>query len=86
MKFIHLGDLHIGKKLNGFELLEDQKDILEKIIITALEKQADSILISGDIYDKASPSEEAVKVFDDFITELHNSGIKVFAISGNHDS
>lgn len=86
MKFIHLGDLHIGKKLNGFELLDDQKDILDKIRITALEKQADSVLISGDIYDKASPSEEAVKVFDDFITELHNSGINVFAISGNHDS
>lgn len=86
MKFIHLGDLHIGKKLNEFDLLEDQKYILDKIIEIADSRGVDSVLIAGDIYDKSIPGEAAVEIFDDFLTTLARRGKKVFAISGNHDS
>ena len=86
MKFLHISDLHIGKRVNEFSMIEDQKHILRQIKEIALEKQVDAVMIAGDIYDKPVPSAEAVQLFDQFLTELADCGKKVFAVSGNHDS
>ena len=86
MKLLHISDLHIGKRLNGFSMLEDQKYILKQILAIADEQQADGVMIAGDIYDKPVPSAEAVQVFDWFLTELADRGRQVYAVSGNHDS
>lgn len=86
MKFLHISDLHIGKRLNEFSLIEDQIYILNQILDIAVAQQVDGIMIAGDIYDKPMPSAEAVKVFDLFLTRIADKKIKVFAISGNHDS
>ena len=86
MKLIHLSDLHIGKQLKGFSLIEDQKYILDKILEIIRSQKADGVMIAGDIYDKSSPSAEAVTVFDSFLTDLKEIDIPVFIVSGNHDS
>ena len=86
MKFFHLGDLHIGKRLSEFSLLEDQQAVLAEILALADSERPDAALIAGDIYDKPVPPAEAVAVFDGFVTGLADRGIKVFVISGNHDS
>lgn len=86
MKFLHISDLHIGKRVNEFSMIEDQKYILEKIQDIAVWEQVDAVLIAGDIYDKPVPSAEAVQMFDRFLTSLADFGKKVFAVSGNHDS
>lgn len=86
MKFMHLSDLHIGKKVNEFNMLEDQKYILNKILGILDETMVDTILIAGDIYDKSIPSAEAVEVFDEFLTQISKKNIPCFVISGNHDS
>ena len=84
MKLLHLSDLHLGKRLNGVSLLEDQSDILDQILL--LTERADAVLIAGDVYDKSVPSAEAVGLFDRFLTALSRTGKPVFMISGNHDS
>lgn len=86
MKFLHISDLHIGKRVNGFSMIEDQKYILKQILEIAEKKQVDGVLIAGDIYDKPVPSAEAVQVLDQFLTELAEQKRMVFLISGNHDS
>lgn len=86
MKFLHLSDLHIGKRVNGFSMLDDQRHILAQILEIIQEKRPDAVIIAGDVYDKTLPPAEAVQVFDDFLTSLHRRKIKVFIISGNHDS
>ena len=86
LKLLHLADLHIGKNENGFSMLDDQQFILEKIIETARKKKVDAILLAGDIYDRKDPTEDAVNLFDRFINTVHRSGMKLLAISGNHDS
>lgn len=86
MKLIHLSDLHIGKRVNEYSMLEDQEYILKKIINIADEEKPDCVIIAGDIYDKAVPAAEAVQLFDDFLVRLSKRKLKVFVISGNHDS
>ena len=86
MKFFHLSDLHIGKRVNEFSMLDDQKYILAQILELSKEEQPDAVLIAGDVYDKSMPSAEAVGVFDDFLYELSETGTEIFVISGNHDS
>ena len=86
MKFIHLSDLHLGKRVNEFSMLEDQSYILTKIINIMDEQKPDGVIIAGDVYDKSVPSAEAVELFDDFLVRLSKRGLKVFVISGNHDS
>lgn len=86
MKFLHISDLHIGKRINEFPMIEDQKYILGQILEIAGCSGAQGVLIAGDIYDKQSPSAEAVQVFDWFLTALAELGKKVFVVSGNHDS
>ena len=86
MKLFHLSDLHIGKRVNEFSMIEDQKYILERILDLVEAEKPDGIILAGDIYDKQIPSAEAVQVFDTFITKLAEKELPVFIISGNHDS
>lgn len=86
MKLIHLSDLHIGKRVNEFSMVEDQKYILEKILQIIETEEPDGILMAGDIYDKPVPSLEAVETFDEFLVSLSQKKLPVFIISGNHDS
>ena len=86
MKLFHISDLHIGKRLNDFPLVEDQVYILNQILCAAELEKPDALLIAGDVYDKTVPPAEAVLAFDDFVYALHAMGIAIFAISGNHDS
>lgn len=86
MKIIHLSDLHLGKRVNEFSMLEDQQFILTKIINIIDEQKPDGVIIAGDVYDKSVPSAEAVELFDDFLVRLSKRDLKVFVISGNHDS
>ena len=72
MKFIHLSDLHLGKRVNEFSMLEDQKYILLKILQIIKSEKPDGVLIAGDIYDKSIPPAEAVQLFDDFLTMVRN--------------
>lgn len=86
MKLIHLSDIHLGKRVNEFSMLEDQAYILKKILAVVDEEKPDGVLIAGDVYDKSVPSTEAVQLFDDFLVRLAERKLPVFIISGNHDS
>lgn len=86
MKVLHVSDLHIGKRVNGMSMLDDQRYILRQILDVAEKRQVSVLLIAGDVYDKASPSAEAVTVFDAFLTDAVAAGLRVLAIPGNHDS
>ena len=86
MKLFHLSDLHIGKRVNEFSMIEDQKYILTQILYAADQEKPDGILISGDVYDRTIPTAEAVQMFDAFLTRLSEQKIPAFIISGNHDS
>ena len=86
MKFLHLGDLHLGKTLSDFDLIEDQRFILDQILHIADKESVVGVFIAGDVYDKSIPSEAATKLLDDFLIKLAKKQIKVFMVSGNHDS
>ena len=86
MKLIHLSDLHLGKRVNEFSMLEDQEYILERILGIVREEKPDGVIIAGDVYDKPVPPAEAVQLFDRFLTNLADGSAPVFIISGNHDS
>lgn len=86
MRFVHLADLHIGKKVNEFSMIEDQRFVLEQVLQVVKERQIDGIILAGDIYDKAVPAAEAVSLLDWFLTELANMGKPVYMVSGNHDN
>lgn len=86
MKFIHLSDLHIGKHVNGFSMIEEQRHILGEILDTIEEINPAGVFIAGDVYDRTLPSVEAVKLFDDFLNKLAERNLQVFIIPGNHDS
>lgn len=86
MKLMHLSDLHLGKRLNEFSLLEDQAYILHQILQIAIQQHPDAVIIAGDLYDKPVPPAEAVALLDDFLARLAKEQLNVFIISGNHDS
>lgn len=86
MKLMHLADLHLGKRVNGFSMLEDQEYILNQILDLMEEEQPDALLMAGDVYDKPIPPAEAVNLMDRFLTSVSSRGIPVYMISGNHDS
>ena len=86
MKLINLSDLHIGKRVNEFSMINDQKYILEQILNIIANEEINAVIVSGDVYDKSIPAVEAVTVFDDFLTELAAKDIPTLIISGNHDS
>lgn len=86
MKLIHLSDLHLGKRVNEFSMLEDQQYILTEILQIIDRERPNGVLIAGDVYDKSVPSADAVALLDDFLVRLAKRNIKIFVISGNHDS
>ena len=86
MKLIHLSDLHLGKRVNEFSMIEDQKYILDEILRIIDKEEPDGILLAGDLYDRPVPSAEAVQLFDSFLTRLAKRKLPVYAIGGNHDS
>ena len=86
MKFLHLGDLHLGKDLANFSLYDDQKYILTQLLQLAAARKVDAVILAGDLYDRAIPPERAVELLDWFLRELTLAGYPVYAISGNHDS
>ena len=86
MRFLHLSDLHLGKRVCEFSMLEDQQFILEQILALLDSHPVDAVLLAGDLYDKPVPPAEAVRLLDWFLTELSRRGLPVFAVSGNHDS
>lgn len=86
MKFVHLSDLHLGKRVNEYSMLEDQAEILTQILNIIDDEAPDGVLIAGDVYDKSVPAAEAVQLFDLFLTALADRPLQVFVISGNHDS
>ncbi len=85
MKFAHISDLHIGKRVNEISMIKDQRYILDGIVQIIKDENVDAVFIAGDIYDKSMPSAEAVALCDDFITKLSRTGKHIFIISGNHD-
>ena len=86
MKFLHLSDLHLGKRVHNFSMIEDQRYILEQVLKIIDEEEITSVIIAGDVYDKPVPSAEAVALFDEFLVQLAKRNLYVFVISGNHDS
>ena len=86
MKFMHLSDLHIGKRVNEYSMMDDQKYILSQIVRLLDEEKPDAVLIAGDIYDKSIPGADAIMLFDRFLTQVSERKVPVFLISGNHDS
>lgn len=86
MKLLHLADLHIGKRVYEYSMLEEQKHVLKQAFRMVKEHGADAVLIAGDVYDKSIPTVEGVKLFDTFLTALKEKQVPVFIISGNHDS
>lgn len=86
MKFFHISDIHLGKKVNGYSMMDEQRYILGEILRMADEEKPDAVVIAGDIYDRTYPSPEAVALCDEFLFQLSSRSIAVLAISGNHDS
>ncbi|MGX4687445.1 exonuclease SbcCD subunit D [Vagococcus sp. JNUCC 83] len=87
MKFLHTADWHIGRKLNGFSLLEEQRDVFEKMLNIAIEQDVDAIVVAGDLYDRSMPSVEAVELLNNMMIEMNlENKFPVLAVSGNHDS
>lgn len=86
MKIMHLADLHIGKRVNGFSMVEDQRYALEQILKLIEKERVECLLIAGDVYDTSVPSSESMTIFDGFLTSLNKLQVKVIIISGNHDS
>jgi len=86
MKLFHLSDLHLGKRVNEFSMIEEQRHILAAVLAYSDEEKPDGIIIAGDVYDKPLPPVEAVQLFDEFLVQLARRKMHVFVISGNHDS
>lgn len=86
MRFFHLADLHIGKTVNGFSMLEDQRHILGQVLALAQEHRPDALVLAGDIYDRVSPGAYAVRLYDAFLTDAARQGLPVLVVAGNHDS
>ena len=86
MRFLHISDLHIGKRIYGIDLWEDQAHILDQICGMAQEEACDAVLIAGDLYDRAQPSAQAIAMVDGFLSRLSQMGIPVYLVSGNHDN
>ena len=86
MKFLHLADLHLGKKINEYSLFDDQRYVLDQAFSLAKSEKVDAIVIAGDVYDSSAPSAETMAFYDEFLAKLHSLRIPVLMISGNHDS
>ena len=86
MKIMHLSDLHIGKKVNEYSMLQDQIYILKEILHIIDDEKVETVIIAGDVYDRSLPPNEALELFDEFLFQLSSRNVNVFVISGNHDS
>ena len=86
MKIMHLSDLHIGKKVNEYPMLQDQIYILKEILRIIDNEKVETVIIAGDVYDRSLPPNEALELFDEFLYQLSSRNVNVFVISGNHDS
>lgn len=86
MRILHTADLHIGKTVNNFNMLNDQKYVLTQMVDLVKKRNIQAFIIAGDVYDRPVPSAEAVEVFHEFIQKLHETGAEILCISGNHDS
>lgn len=86
MKIMHLSDLHIGKKVNEYSMLQDQIYILKEILRIIDNEKVETVIIAGDVYDRSLPPNEALELFDEFLYQLSSRNLNVFVISGNHDS
>lgn len=86
MKIMHLSDLHIGKKVNEYSMLQDQIYILKEILRIIDNEKVETVIIAGDVYDRSLPPNEALELFDEFLYQLSGRNVNVFVISGNHDS
>ena len=86
MKLLHIGDLHLGKSLGDFDLTEDQEYLLNQLLEIVDKRSVDAVLIAGDVYDKAIPSEAATRMLDYFLSSLAKRNVYTYMISGNHDS
>lgn len=86
MKIMHLSDLHIGKKVNEYSMLQDQIYILKEILRIVDNEKVETVIIAGDVYDRSLPPNEALELFDEFLYQLSSRNVNVFVISGNHDS
>lgn len=86
MKIMHLSDLHIGKKVNEYSMLQDQINILKEILRIIDDEKVETVIIAGDVYDRSLPPNEALELFDEFLYQLSSRNVNVFVISGNHDS
>ena len=86
MRLLHLSDLHLGKRVHGFSIEEEQADMLGQIVRFVQEQAIDAVLIAGDVYDRAVPSEVAMVLLDRFLNTLASRSVPVYMISGNHDS
>lgn len=86
MRILHFADLHLGKSLSGFSLREDQEYILQEILKIARHEGVEALVLAGDVFDRPNPPQEALELFDGFISQLAAEGIQLFLVSGNHDS
>ncbi|MCL1998308.1 MAG: exonuclease SbcCD subunit D [Turicibacter sp.] len=86
MRFFHLSDLHLGKRVKEFSMLEEQRDVLSQIVEMAKSEGIDAVVVAGDVYDKAMPPVEATQLLDDFLVALNRLGVAIFIIPGNHDN
>lgn len=86
MRFLHTADWHIGKIVNEYSMIEDQKVVLDQIIEIANQEEVDVIVMAGDIYDRSLPSKEAVQLFNETLNKIHEHNLTLIAIAGNHDS
>ena len=86
MKVLHTSDLHLGKRVHGYSMAEDQRHILDGIVGIVQERRPDAMVIAGDVYDRAVPTEEAVRMFGDFLERVTAEGCEVYVVAGNHDS
>lgn len=86
MKIMHLSDLHIGKRVNEYSMLQDQIYILKEILRIIDNEKVETVIIAGDVYDRSLPPNEALELFDEFLYQLSSRNVNVFVISGNHDS
>ena len=86
MKLLHLSDLHLGIRLCGYSMIEDQEYILNRILSLCEQERPDAVLIAGDVYDRPLPPIEAISLFGKFLSALYGLGIETFIIGGNHDS
>lgn len=86
MKFVHLSDLHLGKQLEEYALIQDQAHIMEEILVHILAERPDGVLVAGDVFDRSVPPTQALALFQSFLSRLSQEKIPSFIISGNHDS